>query len=924
MFSVRSPSIKSAYSSGTKSSGSREAEETVRISPDLISKTIKQTVEDTLNYEDKDIVNKFKFEQSLKDYIDPILEKLDSIKQTVEDTPFPTIDKNNAFSFEGGGTMSITNFMGSFLCILKQSNSTPEDILTKIDSIGGNSGGSWFLSIITAYREANEERNTLEPESETIDGIAVPLDNVKDMNQSDVLTFYDKFWLNVVRKHLFNNKIRYEDTETDSDGIAIEPVDIRKESEILFDELLSKQDAPSDEIYTLIIKEILNLEDDISLNEFEKVINIFGKHGIIKNIIEILKYVLYFLESAVGKSWNYSVQDFFLYPISKTLRETFFSDIQLLKNISSGEKPFTYTMMGSCMYDSFLRYGFPGKAILGSLNRYPSFTKPLQYLTQDMIRYEWDNPFRVIKDSVSDEDSAVVGGVMNQVYTYSGNDEEQTNLDLMDVFNFPQGDETNEIKYGKGKGLNTVTSSLEDHKVQFQNKICRDVCKYRSIADSATISSAALGISNSKTILEEIPLQIFEHIFSLFDRREDVYKRNPFGVIAENLGGDDGKEQFLLKIIGAITVGLISRLVVSNKTVIVDNNHSTTEEEKGGVSGKYFRSLITPDETTNGALIKQGILTNVDEFAQDAQDKSESGWNGIVAPYVYNSWDRSNDSDDSDKRFIFCAADGAPTINNTGLLPIIKSMQQNWPSNEVKELVYFSNDNVSVGTCDSFIGPGKAMGADLLELFGLNLNPKNYITDGGDNGNGIYKRSSLFGINLPFNTSVKTASTWIFGNQTASIQERYDYLSDKLVKSWPDNGMYVTYKDALTDIEWENLSQNPNIRADLKPGLLESYKEAMFKRFDSISTGVRLARFENVDIRRNDAMGVQSKQKCVNLTIVGTFSSIWIVPLPQVGTRQFSTEFWTTMKLYLQSTSLDKNKNLGTTGWVNKLFHAGK
>ena len=572
--------------------------------------------------------------------------------------------------------------------------------------------------------------------------------------------------------------------------------------------------------------------------------------------------------------------------------------------------------MGSCLYDSFLRYGHPGKATLLSPNRYPEINTLTQYLTQDMVRYQWDNPFRIVKDSMNnDADTLVVGGVMNQVYTYHGDDEKTSDLDNIQMFNFPEG--TNEISYGKGKGLNSLTNTL-DRKVTFSKKICREVCKYRTIMDAATISSAALGISNSRTILEDVPIEIIKHLFSLVDKEEDVYKQSPVGVMAKMLGGEDNKESFLLEIIGAITVGLVSRLITSNKTVVVDNNHSTEEKDIGGVSGKYFRSLVLPHETTKGAIIEKGILKDIDQFAQDAQIKSQAGWNGIVAPSVYENWNSTTSLNDN-KRFVFNAADGAPTVNNTGLLPIIESMEKDWGNLKVKEFVYFQNDSASGGSCESFQGPDKGVGADLYELFGLNLDTNNYITEGDETGNGIYKRSSLFGITLPFGAEVDTASTWIFGPQEATQSERQDYFDSKFVQSWPSVEMYTDYKDALTNQEWDDLSRNPSIRTDLTPSLL-GYRHAMFKKFDSIKTGVRLARFENVDIRRNDAMGVSYREKCVNLTVVGTFTSIWITPLPELGTRQFTNEFWNEMKIYLQYTSLNKNKDLGTSCWTKKLF----
>ena len=101
---------------------------------------------------------------------------------------------------------------------------------------------------------------------------------------------------------------------------------------------------------------------------------------------------------------------------------------------------------------------------------------------------------------------------------------------------------------------------------------------------------------------------------------------------------------------------------------------------------------------------------------------------------------------------------------------------------------------------------------------------------------------------------------------------------------------------------------------------MEFYEEAMFEKFDAIPSGVRLARFENLDLRNNEAMGVKQKKKCIDLTVISTFSSVWMTPLPEIGTRQFTHEVWGAMKLSAHFSSLNKNKVLGTAGWIDKVF----
>ena len=855
---------------------------------------------------------------SLEDMLTRCLQKTrTNIVPAMVEFPAKTYD---GWSFEGGGTMSTTNFMAAFTTILGQGKLTPKDMLSKINYIGGNSGGSWWLAMVVGYAEANEANGTLQPESETIDGKAFPLDEIKGLSDADALTFYDKFWLNVCRKHLFNTKARVGDTETDVNGIAIEPEDKKTTIERLFGELLSKQSAPVGELYKLVVVDMLEMQGSISLEQFTEVTSVFGVHGIIKSLIDLLKYIVYYGEAALDFSWNYTCQDFFLYPISKALRKTKFSGIALLDEISTHDDPFTLTMMAGVLYNSFMRYGHPGAALLGQ-QRYPSYTAALQYLTADMVRYEWSNAFSLVADENNGGAlTPVVGGVMNQAFTYTGDGQDCDHMsDGFPMFNFPADVTGNVIKYGKGRGLSIVDCDIESRVVPFKHTVTRDVMKHRSLMDAASISSSALAIGNSQTVMERVPDEMLTTIFSMFSNPEDVYSQNPLGMLALAAAGEGGdKKGMMLKIIGAITVGFLSRLIVADKPVLVDNNHCTEPEDQGGVSGKYWRSLTSPDETTKGALIKSGILTNPADFAQDAQEKKEGGWNGIIAPSVYDDWDNGKQED---PRFAFCASDGAPNINNTGLLPMFKSMQTDWPVDVVKDFVYFQNDMFKHGGCEDFQGPGKAVGADLLELFGITLAEANYMTPGpAETGSGIYKRSALFGISLPFGAIIDTASTWVFGNQADTAEERLDYFNSKFVASWPAMHMYTTYRDALSCEEWTKLSMSPSVQADLSPKANQSYEEAMWEKLDKTQTGVRLARFEGISLRHNEAMGVAAQADCVNLTVVGSFSSIWITPLPEIGTRQFTKEFWNHLKLSLQFTSMNKNKMLGTENWVNKTF----
>ena len=69
-------------------------------------------------------------------------------------------------------------------------------------------------------------------------------------------------------------------------------------------------------------------------------------------------------------------------------------------------------------------------------------------------------------------------------------------------------------------------------------------------------------------------------------------------------------------------------------------------------------------------------------------------------------------------------------------------------------------------------------------------------------------------------------------------------------------------------------------------------------------------------------MGVTSDiNNCINLTVLSTYSPIWISELPELGTRQFTREFWGGLKTTVRWISLNNNQSIGTENWMNKIFH---
>ncbi len=70
-----------------------------------------------------------------------------------------------------------------------------DNFLAKFKYLSGNSAGSWILGSLLGYKNTNGD---------------FPIDKINSLNIEDLLNFYDKYWLDIVREHINKINIRQE------------------------------------------------------------------------------------------------------------------------------------------------------------------------------------------------------------------------------------------------------------------------------------------------------------------------------------------------------------------------------------------------------------------------------------------------------------------------------------------------------------------------------------------------------------------------------------------------------------------------------------------------------------------------------------------------------------------------------------------
>lgn len=841
-----------------------------------------------------------------------------------------------AFPFQGGGSMSVTNFSALFSAVLKNQNSTVKDHLIGRNYVGGNSGGGWFTAILCGFKQNNSSEENSK---------GYPMDSIREMSWTDVLLFYNEKWLKPIRKHIHVSGQEYGGYATDENGFPVEgksPILVGP-FEVILDKL-SDPDTTKDDVYELIIGDLLNSKDKINKEDFEIIVHRHGRSAFIQNLIDFIRYLLNFLNYLVNNSMMCIAQDFFFFPLVDAMRRTRINEIEMMTEIGKMTKGgITMSMTGTALYSNYLRYGYPGeprfKDFFTEQPRYPSYSKPIQSFRDPMLRYQWNNP-NVDKKLENPESNQleknqtikVLGGLLNQCYTYGSENGPDKEIPVHNfITNDTSNDTTNNITYEKLSFVD-LCKVVDDVTVNFDgdNNISRDSTKNRRLIDTATLTGCGLGAFNTKKMVEGLPCDIITSFFKKFpcDKNGEGKEMTAISELARDIGTT------IDKIICTLAVGLLSKFIYSNKVCVIDGNQNS-KNSLGGISGKHWTELIMEKETIikeDGTTLttnaQQGILT--ENFEQNCTVDSQKAWSGIVSPSVFGNWKGNLNTLNADAkgRFIYCACDGGPLVSNSGMIPMLQGLQLvptvGLAKGENPEIVYFADiqtpDAASQNNLEILLG------VDLVEMFGIpNRPPQEVITPGlGTGGSGYYRRISVGGSSLPPGVSLNSSSPWVFGEKEPSLSERKTYLKERNMKNgkrmlWPADCLYTDYKDALgSDSEWKKLLHDKEVQKDLpKTPTLND----LFNKIDSIPTGVRIIRLEDIELRENQCMGVK-EEGSVNITIVGTYSKLAPIPTPERGVRQLSNEFWTSIKLTAQLKSFNDNQDprIGGYKWMDKLM----
>lgn len=222
--------------------------------------------------------------------------------------------------FQGGGDKAFTHALASINAIVNKKQQLIDDFLAKFKYLSGNSAGSWILGSLLGYKNTNGD---------------FPIDKISSLNIEDLLNFYDKYWLDIVREHINKINIKHE----------LEEDFLQKIKNIDYD----------------MINKIFNL--NFNKDEFDKIFNR-------TEWIEFLKYFDFLLTFNVKYTWNYGVRNLFLYPVVKYFEHLKMKDI-ILCDLISKDVPKVISFSASVLFDSYCRYGIP-KSNKYDINSYPS------------------------------------------------------------------------------------------------------------------------------------------------------------------------------------------------------------------------------------------------------------------------------------------------------------------------------------------------------------------------------------------------------------------------------------------------------------------------------------------------------------------------------------------------------------------------
>lgn len=778
------------------------------------------------------------------------------------------ICKISAITLEGAGMTSITNFSAVFNSILRKRHLSMTDFVDSIQYFGSNSGATWATSMYYGSKEL---------------GVLFPLDEIQDEQEgySVVSSFIEKYYWNPIRRSLHIKNLLTPDYK---------PTTLFKKDDILKglkDFICVEQNMVDDKTKTEL--QMLNEIFGCKLTEEGFQLHIKSGAPIVEQIndfIGLLQYLEFLIESIVQGSWNSIVSTFVLEPFADSLRYTRMNDLTIFKESSERTNPKFYTVDASCLFESFCSYGTPSNGT----NGYPNALDIQQYVTSEFIAYKWENNFLQPNKDIDGSEyqyGEVLGCMLAQYAVYGT---EPSNK--IREFTIREGGsdkptkQAGSIVYQRRKNIEPLKNSTgidKSQPVPVYNRTAYEASKNRSVLDANFLSSAAVGIGNSKYVLGAV----IQTIINNLPQNSIIF------ALKNALFADSNMVEKLVTYI----IYQIDRLILHKTSILSDNASDFF------VSGLFFLNASIDEALVPSQPIP--AIPYANNYTYTGSEYYKNGWNGIITSKTFEAF--SNPTPTIPTRCVFNCIDGAPCMSDTGVMTLLQAIQAHGCKDEVHELIYFDNTKSS-GQLQPFNPVSLDMSYYFIALFGntpaLNVINKIFI-----DGN-IMVSTAVLGVPMPYDNPLLTASVTIFEPTDFSIT-----VNDTVTvqaNSWPAHAPYTAYDHKYFPDRDVYLKKFPEKLAEV-----------------DASTGIRIAQFPKICVTLdNEALNVKAGWK-FKITVISTWSNTGRLPSPEKNAPQFTNEVLAYKIMLAQLLTLDEGKrryasddSLGAKKWIRKLFNS--
>lgn len=749
------------------------------------------------------------------------------------------IDKIDGIALAGNGSRAVVSELSALLALQAVTNTKVSNMYKDegVKYISGNSGGTWINTLMIAQdniKEANEDS------SADFKTGAFPIGSVCD--DKEIMNFFREYWMlpisDYVRKHWILDK-----------GITPFPTTLEEMQPQIFEFQQNHFNNPETAVEDVRAFFHLPLETEgggVSDDAINKILLKCGLKGFINEIIDILKFVVFFLRQFIFSDWRTMLGLSFMQPWGELLAKTKVKDLKNYvgdDDVYNMKKEGVFCQESTVDFASFMRWENPTIAPWDWLHIF------------EFVGYEWSPPGR----RPNGDDTTVLGCSYNQIYNFGFNHNADVSPNIFDPAVL--GINNSEIVYTRRTTLLPLVPIPiigTKRKGVNHNLKSQDVMGETSLLNSTSISSAAIGLICSQEFLVEW-LRDFLHILPT---------DSPSRALAEEVGVNGGSS-IIYDLLAPIMFPLFD-IIVFNKTIHLDVSCQDSPPE-----ANYYGGSTPPADInrviSNSALIETPLIPPGVPAGDNGVLSEKPPENNGVSPKA--PWNRHYDSG-----AYLNATDGSPCTDNCGVVSLVKAIQT-YENNKDKtfEIMSLSNAEYFEGLPIPIVGPcinkkpwkhladGSgtwAYGFDtsFTELFGwIPQDPEGDITDNIVTRNRV---PGFIGVPLP-KLKYNALSSWIFVKEGQGV-----------VNAPTDHPPLAFTKDYIS---WPPDVANRQLSDRMVKAAPAGFKEREH-------TAVRMARFTNVVTRKNEFLGIEAGWK-FNITHMCGYNDLLPLPIP-IGDNQ--------------------------------------